>query len=1155
MENERHQNLPGATTARSPSFRAVFEPGHRARRLVILAVITSALFLAVAGQAVAGTVSVELIGTATGAVRGGDAAEPEKIDCDNTGGGVAGPVCSSEFSLFDQVTLTASPGPEARFKGWTKNGRPECREPDGTPSNPCTFFTGLESPSMTANFSLVALTPEVAIDDVADADIGATKATFHGRVNPKGSEIGACRFQYVAQTDPDGFASSQVQSVPCDLTPAEIGEGEAFVDVQATATLQPNKTYRIRLVAENENSEPATATAEAAPFTTLALPPTATTGGAFSVSDATATLTATVNPNNSPTSFSFEYVDEAEYQANGFADATSTPTFSAGSGGAAVLMTPNVDGFQPSTTYHFRVVATNDCAKGCGTATGGAATFTTRPQIVLPQRHYELVSAIDTNGFEALPDVAATDGDRYAYVTFLPTPPNPVTGKKSIYVSSRQPDGSWSQTAVGAPAPPPGSEDNGTVADFFSADLAKIAFGTGTNLLDPNDQNNSEDTYLQSLGSSSLTWLSRDPSLAGPQLEHGAAEPEYISPDGSRVIFSSRRRLLPGDDGSAPSRRSLYEWDEGALSLVSRVPSSGSFCDDVTGPACVGAPPGEEESRLGSGAGGSHETTYGSVSRDGSRVVFQSGSEGGFTDGHRLYVRLDGQRTVEASASAPGAPPVAYPWSVNYGGADENGEDVFFTSPSPLTEDSTAPDTQFGPADLYLYDVGARSLRDLTPSAGGAGVERVYAISADGRRVYFTDTKRLGEAGDLTESAAPGEVLEGAPGGPNLYLAELEGSAAKLTFIATIDPNEDSPGDPSGGVNERLAWREVAASPDGSLLAFRDYLPVVPGRSTGYATGSGDLTEGSNAEGSSTITNVTAATGSFAVGEKIVGPGLHAHLANEAATIAAVDPSAHTITVHGVVDATVSGAALSAGFSQVFVYDAARDELSCASCPPDGAAPTSQANLTQNQNTETNPAAPHARNVSNDGSVFFDTATGLLSADVNGARDVYEWRGGKLALISAGVGTQTSRLASASTDGSTVFFQSADSLVPAAQAGIPHIYAARVGPVPESSTPAQPCTEADCRGASPGAPTFDPPASATFNGLGNLTPPPATTPKPTTAAQIRAQKLAKALKACRTKHDRHKRTACERRARKRYGPTKSKAHKSSTYHHHSQGGR
>jgi hypothetical protein len=45
--------------------------------------------------------------------------------------------------------------------------------------------------------------------------------------------------------------------------------------------------------------------------------------------------------------------------------------------------------------------------------------------------------------------------------------------------------------------------------------------------------------------------------------------------------------------------------------------------------------------------------------------------------------------------------------------------------------------------------------------------------------------------------------------------------------------------------------------------------------------------------------------------------------------------------------------------------------------------------------------------------------------------------------------------------------------------------------------------------------------------------------------ETRSQKLAKALKACRKKKNKHKRIACERQARKKYGPP---AHKASKKH-------
>jgi hypothetical protein len=92
---------------------------------------------------------------------------------------------------------------------------------------------------------------------------------------------------------------------------------------------------------------------------------------------------------------------------------------------------------------------------------------------------------------------------------------------------------------------------------------------------------------------------------------------------------------------------------------------------------------------------------------------------------------------------------------------------------------------------------------------------------------------------------------------------------------------------------------------------------------------------------------------------------------------------------------------------------------------------------------------------------------------------------------------------------------------------------------------APPCTtEASCRSApSPQPGIFGAPASATFSGAGNLAPP--VVARLPVKVLTRAQLLAKALKACRNKHNKHKRGVCERQARKRYGPPKSHSKSSS----------
>jgi hypothetical protein len=95
-------------------------------------------------------------------------------------------------------------------------------------------------------------------------------------------------------------------------------------------------------------------------------PPAATTDPATDVTSTTATLNGTVFPNQNPTSYYFEYGTTAAY---GTRTATEGPT----GGNSGKKATTPITGLAPSTTYHFRVVATNSA----GTAFGSDVTFTT----------------------------------------------------------------------------------------------------------------------------------------------------------------------------------------------------------------------------------------------------------------------------------------------------------------------------------------------------------------------------------------------------------------------------------------------------------------------------------------------------------------------------------------------------------------------------------------------------------------------------------------------------------------------------------------------------------------------------------------------------------------------------------------------------------
>jgi hypothetical protein len=100
--------------------------------------------------------------------------------------------------------------------------------------------------------------------------------------------------------------------------------------------------------------------------TAVAAAPTATTGPAENVTATTATVTGTVSPNGEQTNYHFEYGTTTAYGSR-------TATDNAGGGNNDRPVDANLTGLSPSTTYHYRLVATN----GSGTTNGNDATFTT----------------------------------------------------------------------------------------------------------------------------------------------------------------------------------------------------------------------------------------------------------------------------------------------------------------------------------------------------------------------------------------------------------------------------------------------------------------------------------------------------------------------------------------------------------------------------------------------------------------------------------------------------------------------------------------------------------------------------------------------------------------------------------------------------------
>lgn len=163
-----------------------------------------------------------------------------------------------------------------------------------------------------------------------------------------------------------------------------------------------------------------------------------------------------------------------------------------------------------------------------------------------------------------------------------------------------------------------------------------------------------------------------------------------------------------------------------------------------------------------------------------------------------------------------------------------------------------------------------------------------------------------------------------------------------------------------------------------------------------------------------------------------------------------------------------------AGVYEVYVYDAQTNSVSCASCRTDEGRPTGNAQMGQLDQSDFN--RYFSRMILNDGTAFFDTPDPLVNADVNGTRDVYSYRNGRVTLISRGTHPTNSQFAEATADGSNVFFVTDDRLVGQDQDDTADMYDARVGGGIDAQSPKPgpaPCGGPDCQESTSGPTTAD----------------------------------------------------------------------------------
>lgn len=172
--------------------------------------------------------------------------------------------------------------------------------------------------------------------------------------------------------------------------------------------------------------------------------------------------------------------------------------------------------------------------------------------------------------------------------------------------------------------------------------------------------------------------------------------------------------------------------------------------------------------------------------------------------------------------------------------------------------------------------------------------------------------------------------------------------------------------------------------------------------------------------------------------------------------------------------------------TEVYVYDAEANGLRCVSCGAPGVLPQGPSSISPWQTQNYDP-----RSVSNDGTrVFFNSSDALLPRDTNGQQDVYEYEApatgscqidtGCLYLLSTGTSSNGSQFIDASSTGNDAFLITTEQLTPQDIDHAGDLYDVKVGATPPPPPPSPPCQADACKPA-PSAPALTPtPATLTF---------------------------------------------------------------------------
>jgi sugar lactone lactonase YvrE len=673
-------------------------------------------------------------------------------------------------------------------------------------------YVGIGSPGGVDIFSPAPVVPGIAYRPVSAPT--TTSGTLNAEIDPRtGGSVTACRFEFETKEQREaGKPYELATKKACAPDPTSTPPASNFTvptDVGAAISgLTSGVTYYYRVVAENAGGVSYGSDRTYTPGPVLGLE----TDPVTALTESSATLNGSFVGNGEGTHYYFEWGPTASY---GHLTA-SAPGDDAGSpaGPPRTEVSADVEGLNPYSTYHYRVIATN----GGGTTTGPDQKFTTLPGIptgrgvaatevhadravlhaeVNPNgghtgAHFEYVgdAQFQENGWEDAVSAPASDvgmgfGRQYSSI--------------SISVSGLQAGTKYHYRVVGTNATGSGSsEATFTTFPFVAAvnDLCPNAHErqqTGASLL--------RDCRAYELVSAANAGGYDVESDLAPNQKPFGGFPEAIGP--SQVLYGVHDGGIPGtgnttNHGVDPyvATRSADGWSTRYVGIPADQPgSNGPFASTVAGAdshlgtfafggsevcspcfpdGSTGIPLHLPDGSLVQGMGGSLDVpkpeSSGEIAKplsaDGSHLVF--GSMQRFEPGGN---NEDGNLTIYSRDITTGGTEVV---STDQNGATlKDGTDV---AELDVSEDGTR--TLIGDLEgeegqnklwhLYLHIAGSPASIDLTPgTAKGALFD---GMTENGSIVYFTS--RDNYAGDTDESA-------------DVFRTEIGDSSVTVTRVST----------------------------------------------------------------------------------------------------------------------------------------------------------------------------------------------------------------------------------------------------------------------------------------------------------------------------------------------------------------------------------